>query len=137
MGFRYIWLIGILVVSLTLSSSTLFAQMDEWGGRQGEAAEGEEFAAVEPPKLRPITITFAGTLDSVNSTASPPMIVVQDRYGVRKEMSVPSDAEIAQGNETLQVTDLVVGEKLTVEYTYDVATGKRSAQSIQMGEETI
>lgn len=93
-----------------------------------------EPAPVTPPALKPITITFSGDLSAVSSTDTPPMITVQDRYGVKKEISVPAEAKIAQGGSAKALTDLKTGDKLTVEYTYDVATGKRTAQSISIGE---
>lgn len=93
-----------------------------------------EPAPVTPPALKPITITFSGDLSAVNSTETPPMITVQDRYGVKKEISVPAEAKISQGSGSKALTDLKTGDKLTVEYTYDVATGKRTAQSISIGE---
>ncbi len=79
-------------------------------------------------------ITFSGDLASVDANAVPAMIVVQDRYGVKKEISVPAEAKIASGAETKVLSDLKVGDKLTVEYTYDVATGKRTAQTVSLGE---
>lgn len=62
------------------------------------------------------------------------MITVQDRYGVKKEISVPVEAKISQGGASKSLSDLKAGDKLTVEYTYDVATGKRTAQAISLGE---
>lgn len=93
-----------------------------------------EPAPVTPPALKPITITFSGDLAAVNTTDAPPMITVQDRYGVKKEISVPAEAKISLGGTSKAVSDLKPGDKLTVEYTYDVATGKRTAQSISLGE---
>jgi len=87
-----------------------------------------------PPALKPIIITFSGELGAVNTSASPAMITVQDRYGVKKEISVPAQASIAQGTLSRALSDLKVGDRLTVEYTYDVATGKRTAQNIALGE---
>lgn len=87
-----------------------------------------------PPALKPITITFSGDLTGLGTEGTPAMITVQDRYGVKKEISVPTEAKIAQGGSSKTLTDLKVGDKLTVEYTYDVATGKRVAQSINVGE---
>ncbi len=86
------------------------------------------------PVLKPIIITFTGELSSVDTNASPASMTVQDRYGVRKEIALPAEAKITQGSSAKAVSDLKVGDKLTVEYTYDVATGKRSAQSIVIGE---
>ena len=70
----------------------------------------------------------------MDTKATPGMITVQDRYGVRKEITVSAEAKITKGTETKTPADLQVGDKLTVEYTYDVATGKRTAQSITIGE---
>lgn len=87
-----------------------------------------------PPALKPITITFSGDLLEVDAGAAPAVMTVQDRYGVKKQMEVPSDAKIAQGTDARALADLKVGDKLTVEYTYEVATGKRTAKSITVGE---
>jgi len=89
---------------------------------------------VAPPALKPIVITFSGNLATVDANAAPAMITVQDRYGVKKEISVPPESKISMGAETKALADLKVGDKLTVEYTYDVATGKRTAQAITIGE---
>lgn len=87
-----------------------------------------------PPALKPIVITFSGDLSAVDAAATPSVITVQDRYGVKKEISVPAEAKIVQGTAAKALADLKVGDKLTVEYTYDVATGKRAAQTITVGE---
>lgn len=89
------------------------------------------------PALKPIVITFSGELSSIDANVDPAAITVQDRYGVRKEIALPADAKISQGAEAKAAADLKVGDKLTVEYTYDVATGKRTAQSILIGEAAV
>ena len=91
-------------------------------------------APVIPPALKPITITFSGEVASVASTENPPMITIQDRYGVKKEIAVPADAKITAGTAAKALSDLKAGDKVTVGYTYDVATGKRTAQTITVGE---
>ena len=91
-------------------------------------------APVAPPALKPITITFSGEVASVAATDNPPMITVQDRYGVKKEIAVPAEAKISAGTVTKALADLKSGDKATVEYTYDVSTGKRTAQAITLGE---
>ena len=93
-----------------------------------------EPAPVVPPALKPITITFSGDLTAVNAGGTPASITVQDRYGVKKEISVPGEAKVTQGTAAKALSDLKAGDKLTVEYTYDVATGKRTAQNISLGE---
>ena len=93
-------------------------------------------APVAPPALKPITITFSGEVASVAAAENPPMITIQDRYGVKKEIAVPSDAKITAGTASKALADLKAGDKVTVEYTYDVATGKRTAQTITVGEAT-
>lgn len=72
----------------------------------------------------------------MNATDNPPMITVTDRYGVKKEISVPAEAKVAAGTAAKSLADLKAGDKVTVEYTYDVATGKRAAQNISIGEAT-
>lgn len=89
------------------------------------------------PELPPITITITGTLNAVKSTLTPPAIVVQDRYGVEKEISVLAETQMTDGANPKQLSDLRVGERMTVEYTYDVATEKRTAQSILIGEKAL
>jgi len=91
-------------------------------------------APVAPPALKPITITFSGEVASVAAAENPPMITIQDRYGVKKEIAVPSEAKITAGTASKALSDLKAGDKVTVEYTYDVATGKRTAQIITVGE---
>ena len=89
-----------------------------------------------PPALKPIVITFSGDLSSMDAKATPPTITVKDRYGVTKEIAVPGEAKIMQGAASKTVADLKVNDNLTVEYVYDVATGKRTAQIITVGEAT-
>ena len=91
-------------------------------------------APVAPPALKPITITFSGEVASVAAAENPPMITIQDRYGVKKEISVPAEAKVTAGTAAKALADLKGGDKVTVEYTYDVATGKRTAQTITVGE---
>ena len=91
-------------------------------------------APVTPPALKPITITFTGEISAVGASDNPPMVTVQDRYGVKKEISVPTEAKIMSGTASKALADLKTGDKVTVEYTYDVATGKRTAQTITVGE---
>ena len=103
---------------------------------EGTASAPAAPAPVAPPALKPITITFSGEVASVAAAENPPMITIQDRYGVKKEISVPSDAKITAGSASKSLSDLKAGDKVTVEYTYDVATGKRTAQVITVGEAT-
>lgn len=148
---RALWLTAILVMSLAFLPATGLAE------EQGEASPGEatasaaspaateaatppvpeaapEASPVVPPALKPITITFSGDLTAVSADGTPPTVTVQDRYGVKKEITVPAEAKIAQGTAAKSLSDLKAGDKLTVEYTYDVATGKRTATSISVGE---
>lgn len=97
-------------------------------------AAAPQQAPVAPPALKPIVITFTGDLMTMDTKMSPAMITIKDRYGVTKEISVPAEAKVMQGSMAKMVSDLKAGDKLTVEYTYDVATGKRSAIMIGMGE---
>lgn len=150
------WNLNVLIVSLMLLPAVSFAA--EHGGKEmsstSDAPAAPESAAPEappaapaavtpvtpepapvaPPALKPITITFSGDLSALSATETPPMISVQDRYGVKKEISVPAEAKVTQAGSAKSLSDLKVGDKLTVEYNYDVATGKRTAQSISIGE---
>lgn len=151
---RFLWVGGIL--SLTLALMPAISLAAEHGGagsaqEHGGAATAPDAASTgapeapaptttvpttppAPPALKPIVITFSGDLAAVDSAATPAIITVQDRYGVKKEISVPAEAKITAGTAAKALADLKVGDKLTVEYTYDVATGKRAAQSISVGE---
>ncbi len=162
---RMIRFAGIFAVCFALTTAVSFAedaQKDPAAGtdasapaapagdKQGEetppAAPSDAPAAVEsvpaapapvaPPALKPITITFSGEVASVAAAENPPMITIQDRYGVKKEIAVGSDAKITAGTASKALADLKAGDKVTVEYTYDVATGKRAAQTISVGEAT-
>ncbi len=90
--------------------------------------------AITPPALKPITITFSGEVVSADVAGS--QVTIQDRYGVKKEIAVPAEAKISQGANSKALGDLKAGDKVTVEYTYDVASNKRAAQSISVGEAT-
>ncbi len=87
-----------------------------------------------PPALKPIMITFTGSITAVEAKSTPGSVTVKDRYGVTKEVAVPAEAKIAQGTASKTLADLKVSDNVTIEYTYDVATGKRTAQSITLGE---
>ena len=160
------WRVGLLVLSLCLLPTGVRAQQEhggataatpaaaqEHGGKEragtGAAAPAATPSATErapeaptspkaplPPALKPITITFGGELTAANTAASPATITVQDRYGVKKEIAVSPEVKVTQGAASKALSDLKVGDKLTVEYTYDVATGKRTAQAISIGEST-
>ncbi len=170
--YRLWWMVGVLMVSLSLMP--VGSQAAEHGGQEhagettapsdmtqeqvettpaaGDVTASAAIPAPEatpvpapapatptpaaPPALKPIVITFSGDLTAVNSGATPAGITVQDRYGVKKEISLPAEAKIAQGASPKSLADLKVGDKVTVEYTYDVTTGKRTAQSIAIGEST-
>lgn len=154
---RMIRLVGIFTLGLVLMAAPSFAEESaapadpagvDIGSEAAPAAdpvpelsvEGEAVpvpaapAPVAPPALKPITITFSGEVASVAAAENPPMITIQDRYGVKKEISVPSEAKVTAGTASKALADLKGGDKVTVEYTYDVATGKRTAQTITIGE---
>lgn len=77
-------------------------------------------AAPAVPDLKPIVIKFSGEVVQVNrQDAEHPGLTVRDRYGVTKEMTAEAKA----------VESLKTGDQATVEYTYDVATGKRQVQT--------
>ncbi|OGX37786.1 MAG: hypothetical protein A3C53_00805 [Omnitrophica WOR_2 bacterium RIFCSPHIGHO2_02_FULL_68_15] len=84
-------------------------------------AEAPAVAAPAVPDLKPIVIKFSGEIVQVNrQDAEHPALTVRDRYGVTKEMT--SDAKAVEAVKT--------GDQVTVEYTYDVATGKRQVQTV-------
>ncbi len=146
---RMIRFAGVFAVCLVLTTVSSFAEDAQKKPATADltpAAPSDAPAAIEsapaapapvaPPALKPITITFSGEVASVAATENPPMITIQDRYGVKKEIAVTSDAKITAGTASKALTDLKAGDKVTVEYTYDVATGKRTAQTISVGEAT-
>lgn len=165
--FRTLWFVSILLVSVAVlplvglaaehggqehggGTTAAPSETAEHGGAASAAAtapaqgaatsvpeEAPPLATPPPPALKPIVITFSGDLASIDAKTTPATITVQDRYGVRKEIALPEEAKIAQGNAAKTWSDLKTGDKLTVEYTYDVATGKRSAQSVVIGESSI
>src|SRR3990167_5213832 len=106
---RIIRLFGIFVFGLVLSAAPSFAEesaapVDPAAAADPVAAlsvEGEAVPAapapVAPPALKPITITFTGEAASVAAAENPPMITIQDRYGVKKEISVPAEAKVTAG----------------------------------------
>ncbi len=147
--FRALCLAAILVMSLALLPAAGLAEGESAGSDTAASAvsvEATEAAAppmpeavpeaapIVPPALKPITITFSGELTAVSAGATPATVTVQDRYGVKKEITVPAEAKVTQGTAAKGLADLKAGDKLTVEYTYDVATGQRTAISISVGE---
>ncbi len=155
---------GILVVAMTLMISGVGLAADQAAQQAAPAAAASTTAATAPaadqgnastlaasdasvpaqaapavaaptiPVLKPIVITFSGDLAAVDAKSTPATVTVQDRYGVRKEISVPAEAKVSQSGASKTVADLKMGDKLTIEYTYDVASGKRTAQTITVGE---
>ena len=102
----------------------------------GDEAAPAAPAPVAPPALKPIQITFSGEVASVSAAENPPKITIQDRYSTKKEIGVPPDAKITAGTASKSLSDLKAGDKVTVVYTYDVATGDRTALTITVGEAT-
>ncbi len=160
---RFVSIVGILVVSFTLVFSGVGLAADQAAAPAAVSTDAAPAAATTPaapaanqsspaapavsdaaaqtapapaaiPTLKPIVITFSGDLAAVDAKATPATVTVQDRYGVRKEISLPAEAKISQSGAAKTAADLKVGDKLTVEYTYDVASGKRAAQVITVGE---
>jgi len=91
-------------------------------------------ASVMPPAIKPIVISFSGeAVSKTEATASAPAkFAVQDRYGVKKEIACPAESKFSPEGKSW--ADLKVGDKLTVEYVYNVASGERTAQVITIGE---
>lgn len=82
--------------------------------------------------LKPVTIIFSGTVDTVNSNALPyPTIILRDKYGVTKEIMVFPETYIARDSEVLSLANIGIGDAVTAEYTYDNATERRMANSIK------
>ena len=152
---RSLWLTAVLAISVALlpgmglaeeqsgassssetttTASAVTAAVTDAASVAAAPEAAPEVAPIVPPALKPITITFSGEVTSVNAGGSPASVTVQDRYGVKKEIAVPAEAKVSQGSTPADLAGLKAGDKVTVEYTYDVATGKRTAQSISVGE---
>lgn len=158
---RMHWVVGMLVLSIALIPAVGLAAEhggQEHGGQTAAPAGAQEHggtggatsapaapaAATQPaptaesstppppPALKPITITFSGEVSALDTGAAPAMLAVQDRFGVKKEIALPAEAKFSP--EGKSSADLKQGDRVTVEYTYDVATGKRTAQVITFGE---
>lgn len=88
------------------------------------------------PELRPIVIKFSGEVVQLNKqNATQPVLTVRDRYGVTKDMVAdPSAAKVSRGSAAATLDDLKTGDQVSVEYTYDVASGKRHVQSVTIAE---
>lgn len=99
----------------------------EHGGTTTVAPETKapETKAPEAPALRPIVIKFSGEVVSIGrDNPAQPVLTVRDRYGVTKEMT----------GEAASLEPLKPGDQVTVDYTYDVQTGKRAVQSITIAD---
>ena len=147
---RFGSIVGIVGMSMMVSGAALAADQTAQPAASTTDATAAATPAASPaatdanapaqaapaaiPALKPIVITFSGELAAVDTKATPATVTVQDRYGVRKEISLPAEAKISQNGAAKTAADLKVGDKLTVEYTYDVASGKRTAQVITCGE---
>lgn len=82
------------------------------------------------PALKPIVIKFSGMIKAIKEKD----VTVQDKYGVTKEMTVPAEAKVTHGSAPASLSDLKSGDEVTVEYTYDVQTGKRTVQALAIAE---
>ncbi len=88
-------------------------------------------ADASAPVIRPIVIKFSGEI----VTSATGMLTVRDRYGVTKEMLVDSStAKVMHGTIPGAVGDLKAGDQVTVDYVYDVSTGKRNVQKVMIPE---
>ena len=88
-------------------------------------------ADASAPAIRPIVIMFSGEIVNAGSDT----LTVRDRYGVTKEMLIDaSKAKVMRGTAPMTVTDLKSGDQVTVDYVYDVSTGKRNVQTIAIAE---
>ena len=100
------------------------------------AAAAPMTAAPAAPTLRPIMIKFSGEVVQINKqNAGQPMLTVRDRYGVTKEMSAEAGSiKVSRGTAAAMLDDLKQGDQVSVDYTYDVATGKRHVQAVTIAE---
>ena len=101
-----------------------------------DAAPAAPAAVPVTPELRPIVIKFSGEVVQLNKqNATQPVLTVRDRYGVTKDMVAdPSAAKVSRGSAAATLDDLKTGDQVSVEYTYDVASGKRHVQSVTIAE---
>lgn len=107
------------------AASSSSSQASAAPAKAAEAPAAKAAAPVTPapavPDLKPIVIKFSGEVVQVNrQDAEHPGLTVRDRYGVTKEMTAEAKA----------VESVKTGDQITVEYTYDVATGKRQVQTV-------
>ncbi len=81
-------------------------------------------------------IKFSGEVVQINKqNAAQPMLTVRDRYGVTKEMSAEAGSiKVSRGTAAATIDDLKQGDQVSVDYTYDVATGKRHVQAVTIAE---
>lgn len=119
------WWDVVMATGLVVGMSALPALAEETSGGApadvAPSAEAPVAAAPAVPDLKPIVIKFSGEIVQVNrQDAEHPALTIRDRYGVTKEMA--SDAKAVESVKT--------GDQVTVEYTYDVATGKRQVQTV-------
>lgn len=115
------WVVALMGVGLAGGGlSPAFSA--EHGGTTTAAPETK---APEAPALRPIVIKFSGEVVSIGrDNPAQPVLTVRDRYGVTKEMT----------GEASSLEPLKPGDQVTVDYTYDVQTGKRAVQSIMAAD---
>lgn len=131
---RPIWTF-VSVVGFAILSQPALVVGEEAAAPAAPAAPAET-KAPETPMLRPIVIKFSGEIVSVTrDTPAQPVVVIRDRYGVSKEMTADaSSAKVLRGTTAATLDELKPGDSVTVDYTYDVATGKRTVQTITIAE---
>ncbi|MBI3996949.1 MAG: hypothetical protein HY352_04750 [Candidatus Omnitrophica bacterium] len=90
------------------------------------------FAAEENAKTLP-TLLIKGEVVSLDSTdPSATLLKVKDRYGFETPIFLTPETKMTQGDAAIQVTSLIAGASVQVEYNFDVNTAKRHAVSVKL-----
>ena len=74
------------------------------------------------------------SLDANDPAAT--LLKVKDRYGFETPIYLTTETKIAQGDTTLNASNLAAGTQVEVEYNFDVNTAKRHAVSVKVAVPT-
>jgi hypothetical protein len=90
--------------------------------------------AAEETESKPLpTLLIKGEVVSVDANDPTAVLVkVKDRYGFETPIFVTPEANVTQGEATIDVASLITGAAVEVEYNFDVNTAKRHAVSVKV-----
>ena len=74
------------------------------------------------------------SLDTNDPAAT--LLKVKDRYGFETPIYLTTETKVAQGDTTLNASNLTAGTQVEVEYNFDVNTAKRHAVSVKVAVPT-